>query len=82
MAAQQGWWKLDVNVELSATDRERIAEAIRKGFIEGQILSDVEESGYVEHAPLTVAGEVLDAEQRGPATCAVSPAAFPAARSW
>ncbi len=45
MADRQNWWTLtlaDPDGELSDADREHIAEQIRNGFIEGQVVADSE----------------------------------------
>lgn len=39
MATERGSWHLNVNVELSDLDREHIADAIREGFTEGEIVA-------------------------------------------
>lgn len=43
MAAQQGWWNLTTTVEPSEADLEHIADMIKDGFTEGQIVADGED---------------------------------------
>ena len=40
MASKNGWWTLECTVEPTDTDLEHIAEAIKDGFTEGEIIED------------------------------------------
>ena len=47
MAATSGWWHLDCSVELNDDDLEHIAEYIKDGFTQGEIVgSDEDELEY------------------------------------
>lgn len=35
-----GWWKLEVNCKLEDVDREHIAELIKEGYTEGEIIEE------------------------------------------
>jgi hypothetical protein len=71
MASELGWWKLETTAELSDGDREHIADSIRDGFTEGQIVPSPDESGYTEIGQLTVTDTTsLDIDDRAaPAWC-------------
>lgn len=43
MAVERGWWKLTTTVEPNDTDLEHIAELIKQGYTEGEIVGGDEE---------------------------------------
>lgn len=43
MASKNGWWTLECTIEPNDSDLEHIAEAIRDGFTEGEIIQDEED---------------------------------------
>ena len=40
MANERGWWKLEVNVELSDLDKEHIAKMIKEGYTGGEVTDE------------------------------------------